>query len=67
MTETATLLGVSRAAVSKVMSTYMIQIYIISQEEQWVKISIDRKRSSHTEKNCFKKKSELLQHICQQK
>jgi hypothetical protein len=60
MTETATLLSVSRAAVFSVMSTYINNIYNISEEEQWVKINIDRKRSSHTEKNCFKKVTELL-------
>jgi hypothetical protein len=27
----------------------------ISEEEQWAKINIDRKRSSYTEKDCFKK------------
>jgi hypothetical protein len=27
----------------------------ISEEEQWVKISSDRKRSSYTEKECFEK------------
>jgi hypothetical protein len=27
----------------------------ISEEEQWAKISIDRKRSSYIEKDCFEK------------
>jgi hypothetical protein len=34
----------------------------ISEEEQWVKINIDRKRSSYIEKDCFEKNTELLQH-----
>jgi hypothetical protein len=33
----------------------------ISEEEQWAKINIDRKRSSYIEKD-YVEKSELLQH-----
>jgi hypothetical protein len=32
----------------------------VSEEEQWAKINIDRKRSSYIEKNCFEK----LQNYC---
>jgi hypothetical protein len=32
----------------------------ISEEEQWAKINIDRKRSSYIEKDCFEK----LQNCC---
>jgi predicted transcriptional regulator len=49
VTKTATLLGVSKATVSKVMSGCKENI---SKEEQWAKINTDRKRrivlGSHT-------------------
>jgi predicted transcriptional regulator len=58
VSKTATLLGVSRARVSKVMLAYMNNGKTTS--AKW-KIDTDRKRSSYNEKDCFIK-SELLQH-----
>jgi hypothetical protein len=55
VTGTTTLLDVSRATVSKVMSAYTNRWEDnISEEEQWAKINIDRKRSSYIE-GCFEK------------
>jgi hypothetical protein len=51
VTRTATLLGVSRATVCKVMSA---REDTISEEKQWSKVDIDRKRSSYSEKECLK-------------
>jgi hypothetical protein len=53
--KTATLLVVSRATVSKVVSICESWEDNISEEEQWVKINIYRKRSSYTEKDCLEK------------
>jgi hypothetical protein len=64
VTKTATLLGISRVSVSKV-GIHKTWEDIISEEEQWAKIGIDRNRSSYTEKDCFDK-SQLLQHRWQQ-
>jgi hypothetical protein len=50
--KTATLLSVSKVTVSKVMESWVDNI---SEEEQWAKINIDRKRSSYIEKDCFEK------------
>jgi hypothetical protein len=55
VTKTATLLGVSRVTISKVISTYANYGKNISKEEEWAKINIDRKRSSYIEKDCFEK------------
>jgi hypothetical protein len=59
-----TLLGVWKAIVSEVMSSYTNHGEDkISKEEQWAKINIDRNRSSYTEKDCFEKSQNyLLQH-----
>jgi hypothetical protein len=43
--KTATLLGVLRATVSKVMSAYTNHGKSTFKEEQWAEINIDRKRS----------------------
>jgi hypothetical protein len=52
----ATLLGVSRAKMSKVyVGIHESWEDNISEEEQWAKINIDRKRSSCIEKDCFEK------------
>jgi hypothetical protein len=51
-TKTAILLCVLRVTVSKVMSPWEDNI---SEEEQWAKINTDRKRSSYSQKDCFKK------------
>jgi predicted transcriptional regulator len=48
--ETATLLGISRATVSKVMSAYTNHGKTTS-----AKINIERERSSYIEKDCFEK------------
>jgi hypothetical protein len=45
VTKTATVLGVSRVTFED----------NVSEEEQWGKINIDRKRSSYIEKDCFEK------------
>jgi predicted transcriptional regulator len=50
--KTATLLGVSRATVSKVMSAYTNHGKT-TKEEEGAKIKIDRKRSSYIVKDCF--------------
>jgi hypothetical protein len=56
VTKTVTLFGVSTVTVSKVMSAYTNHgVNNISEEEQWVKINTDRKRSSYTERDCFVK------------
>jgi hypothetical protein len=57
VTKSATLLGVPRATVSKVKSAYINhgKTTPISEEEQWPKINIDRKRLSYIEKDCFEK------------
>jgi predicted transcriptional regulator len=48
--KTATLLGVSRATVSKIMSACTNHGKInISKEEQWMKINTDRKKLTYTE------------------
>jgi hypothetical protein len=62
VTKTATLLGVSRVTVPKVMSAHESWEDNISEEEQWAKINVDRKRSSYTEKDSFEKITQLLQH-----
>jgi predicted transcriptional regulator len=51
--KTATLLGVSRATVSKVMSAYTNHGKTTSTEKNSGKINTDRNRSSHMEKDCF--------------
>jgi predicted transcriptional regulator len=54
--ETTTLLGVSRATVSEVMSAYTPSWKDnIGKEKQLAKINTDRKRSSFIEKDCFAK------------
>jgi predicted transcriptional regulator len=54
--KTATLLGVSRMTVSKVMSAYTTRGKTnINEEELWAKINTDRKRSSYIEKDYFAK------------
>jgi hypothetical protein len=57
VTETATLLRVSRVTVSKVYVSGIQESWKdnISEEEQWAKINIDRNRSSYTEKVCSEK------------
>jgi predicted transcriptional regulator len=57
VTKTATLLGVSRTTVSKVYDSDAHESWEgnISEEEQWAKINIDRKRSSYTEQDCLQK------------
>jgi hypothetical protein len=47
--------GASRATVSKVVSIHETLKANIREEEQWVKINTNRKRSSYIEKDCFKK------------
>jgi hypothetical protein len=58
VTNTATLLGVPRVTVPKVMPAYEGNF---SKEEQWLKINTERKRSSYTY-DCLKKFEELLQY-----
>jgi hypothetical protein len=55
MTKTATLLRVSRTALSKVYVGVHESCEDISGMEQWAKLSIDRKRPSYIEKDCFEK------------
>jgi hypothetical protein len=53
VTKTATLLGVLRVTVSKVMSAYIIVWRQHSNEEWWAEINTDRKRLSYIQKECF--------------
>jgi hypothetical protein len=55
VTKTVTLLGVSRATVLRLCRLLESWEDNISEEEQWVKINTDRKRSSSIEKDCFRK------------
>jgi transposase len=56
MTKTATLFGVSRASVSKVMSAYTkLGKTTSAKSNSERKFSIDRKRSLYAEKGCLKK------------
>jgi hypothetical protein len=55
VTKTATLLGVPRVTVSKVVGWHESLEHNISEEEQWAKINTDRKRSSYIEKDYLKK------------
>jgi hypothetical protein len=60
--KTATLLVVSRATVSEVMSAYTDHGKTSSAKgEQWAKVNTDRKRSSYIEKGCLEK---LRVHNC---
>jgi hypothetical protein len=54
VTKTATLLGVSRATGSKVMSAYMSHGKTTSVKINSGQKSLDRKRSSYIEKDCLK-------------
>jgi hypothetical protein len=61
VTKTVTLLHISRATIPKVMSAYTDHgKNNICGEEEWTKVSIDRKRSSYIEKDC----SEQSQNYC---
>jgi hypothetical protein len=54
--KTRTILGVSRATVSKVMSIYMNHGETkTAKRNSEKKINIDRKRSLHIDKDCFEK------------
>jgi hypothetical protein len=56
MTIIATVLGVSRAAVSEIMSAFMNHGKTTSaKRKQWAHININRKRLSFIEKDCFEK------------
>jgi hypothetical protein len=52
--KTATLLGVSRANISEVMSAYMNHGKTMSAKRNSGKINIDKKRSPYIEKDYFK-------------
>jgi predicted transcriptional regulator len=55
VTEIATLLGVSRATVSKLMASYMNHGKTTTVKRNSGQKSTDRKRSSYIVKNCFEK------------
>jgi hypothetical protein len=55
VTKTATLIGVSRATVSKLMASYMNHGKTTTVKRNSGRKSTDRKRSSYIEKECLKK------------